>query len=383
MPLLPAGSRVVPDRRVATGTGRDRVMEPLPAALAPLANLLALLLALAFRRNRAVMLLLVSTFGAAVLAGYPAGIAARTDAVPMFAPWLLLAIAAMPERGLLARRNLLVLFALCVAVWLTLGAPAHVWASLQRALPFGALPWSAGAIASGMTGAAAALCAARWAMRDAPIEAGLALMLAAVAIALWPSARGPIAGFALAGAGIVAVLAVLYASYRMAFIDTLSGLPNRRALDEALARLSGDYAVAMIDIDHFKRFNDTHGHAAGDLVLKSVASQLRTIRGGRAFRFGGEEFCVLFGAAHAQAAEACEAARRRVEQARVRIRSAPNPRRRTQAVRRNEASDVRVTISIGLAERDAAARSAGDVLKVADQALYRAKAGGRNGIVVA
>ena len=359
------------------------MIEPLPAVLAPLANLLALLLALAFRRNRAVMLLLVSTLGAAALAGYPAAIAARVDAVPMFAPWLLLAVAAMPERGLFARRNLLLLFALGIAVWLTLGAPAHVWASLQRALPFGALPWSGGAIASGITVVAACLCALRWAMRDAPIEAGLALMLGAVAIALGAGARAPVAGFALATAGVVAVLAVLYASYRMAFIDTLSGLPNRRALDEALARLSGDYAVAMIDIDHFKRFNDTHGHAAGDLVLRAVAAQLRAIRGGRAFRFGGEEFCVLFGAAHAEAADACEAARERVEQARVRIRSAPNPRRRTQAVRRNDASDVRVTISIGLAGRDAAVRSPGDVLKVADQALYRAKAGGRNAIVVA
>ena len=67
----------------------------------------------------------------------------------------------------------------------------------------------------------------------------------------------------------------------------------------------------------------------------------------------------------------------------MRIRSVPNPRRRTQAVRRNEASDVRVTISIGLAERDAVARTPGEVLKIADQALYRAKASGRNGIVVA
>jgi len=358
------------------------VIEPLPASLAPLANLLALLLALAFRRNRAVMLLLVSTLSAAALAGFPAGIVARTDAVPMFAPWLLLAVAATPERSLFARRNLLLLFALGIAVWLTLAAPAHVWASLQRALPFGALPWSAGAIASLITAIAAALCALRWALRDAPIEAGLALTLVAIAVALWPTSRGPVAAFALAAAGIVAVLAVLYASYRMAFIDTLSGLPNRRALDEALARLSGDYAVAMIDIDHFKRFNDTHGHAAGDLVLRSVATQLRAIRGGRAFRFGGEEFCVLFGGASGRhAADVLEDARKRVEQTRVRIRSAPNPRRRTQAVKRNEANDVRVTVSIGLAERDAAARTPEEVLKIADQALYRAKAGGRNSLV--
>ena len=61
----------------------------------------------------------------------------------------------------------------------------------------------------------------------------------------------------------------------------------------------------------------------------------------------------------------------------------PNPRRRTQAVKKNEASDARVTISIGLAERDAAARSPDEVLKAADRALYRAKAGGRNELVTA
>jgi diguanylate cyclase (GGDEF)-like protein len=355
------------------------VIESLPPPVAPLANLAALFLALAFRRNRAVLLLLVSTSIAAALAGYPEGVAARSDAVTMFAPWLLLSIAASPERGLLARRNLALLSVLAIAIWLTLGAPAHVWSTLHHALPLGALPWSAGAIAGVMTVLAAVLCGLRWLLRGAPMEAGLAFVLACVAVAISPLAHGA-ASVELTVAGVAAVLAVLYASFRMAFIDTLSGLPNRRALDEALARLSGDYAVAMVDIDHFKRFNDTHGHAAGDIVLKAVAAQIGAIRGGRAFRFGGEEFCVLFGA-NARASEACEAARQRVEQGRVRIRSAPNPRRRTQAVRRNEASDVRVTVSIGLAARNAVERTPEEVLKSADKALYRAKANGRNCVV--
>lgn len=359
------------------------MIDSLPTPVAPLANLAAVLLALAFRRNRAVLLLLISTTSAVALADYPAGITARADAVSMFAPWLLLAGAALPERGLLARRNLILLGALLTAIWLTVDAPPHVWSALERALPFGALPWSAGTIAAVLTLLAAGLCALRWVLRGAPMEAGLAVVLLLVALALSPISHGTNAASALTAAGIVAVLSALYASFRMAFIDTLSGLPNRRALDEALARLSGDYAIAMIDIDHFKRFNDTHGHAAGDIVLKAVAAQLRTTQGGRAFRFGGEEFCIVFGGAHAQAADACEAARRRVEQNRVRIRSAPNPRRRAQAVRRNEASDVRVTISIGLAERDASARTPEEVLKSADRALYRAKSSGRNRLVPA
>jgi diguanylate cyclase (GGDEF)-like protein len=301
----------------------------------------------------------------------------------MFAPWLLLAAAAMPERGLLARRNLLLLFVIVVAVWLTIDAPVHVWSALRGALPFGALPWTAGTVASILILMAAGLCLLRWALRGGPMEAGLSIVLVCAAVAALPIAHSDYSITAMALAGVCALLAVLYASYRMAFVDALSGLPNRRALDEALARLSGNFSVAMIDIDHFKRFNDTHGHAAGDLVLKAIGPQLRKIRGGRAYRYGGEEFCVLFSGAQCRSAAAVlEAARNRVEQGRVRIRSAPAPRRRTQAVKRSEASDVRVTISAGLAERDAVARTPTEVLKAADQALYRAKAKGRNCVVV-
>ena len=354
-----------------------------PAWIAPLANGVALLLALGFRRNRAVLILLVLSLSASAWAGYPAGGRGHEDAVLMFAPWLLLAAAAMPERGLLARRNLLLLFVIVVAVWLSIDAPAHVWTALRGALPFGALPWTAGTVASVLTLMAAGLCLLRWVLRGGPMEAGLCIVLVCAAAAALPIAHSDYSITAMALAGVCALLAVLYASYRMAFVDALSGLPNRRALDEALARLSGSFAVAMIDIDHFKRFNDTHGHAAGDLVLKAIGPQLRKIRGGHAYRYGGEEFCVLFSGAQCRgAAAALEAARSRVEQGRVRIRSAPAPRRRTQAVKRSEASDVRVTISAGLAERDATSRSPAEVLKAADQALYRAKASGRNCVVV-
>src|SRR5262249_12711732 len=142
------------------------------------------------------------------------------------------------------------------------------------------------------------------------------------------------------------------------------------------------YAIAMVDIDHFKQFNDSHGHDAGDRVLKAVGQSLRRTRGGRAFRFGGEEFCILFnGARSRSAAEACEQARERIENERVRIRSAPATRKRVQAVKRSAQSDVRVTVSVGLAERDAQTRAPHEVLKAADQALYKAKAKGRNRVV--
>jgi diguanylate cyclase (GGDEF)-like protein len=355
-----------------------------PLLAAPLLNGIALLLALGFRRNRAVIVLAILMFSSLALAGVVAPEQGErgTDAARMFAPWLLLAAAAMPERRLLARRNLVLLLLLAIAVWLTLAAPAHVWPGLRSALPFGMLPWSTGAVAASITFLAAALCLLRWVLHGAPMEAGLCIVLALVGLALLPVLRLDAVRYAFALAGAGALSTILYASYRMAFVDALAGLPNRRALDEALARLSGDYALAMVDVDHFKQFNDTHGHDAGDRVLQSVAQQLRSTRGAGAFRYGGEEFCLLFtGARMHSAKQACEDVRERIEQMRVRVRSAPSKPRRGQAVKRNDPSEVKVTISIGLAERNAELRAATDVLKAADTALYKAKAKGRNRVV--
>jgi len=343
---------------------------------APLLNGLALLLALGFRRNRAVLALSVLTFVSVGLVGFGAAELERgADAARMFAPWLLLATAALPERSLLARRNLVLLLLLATAAWLTLAAPAHVWSGLRGALPFGALPWRAGSIAAVLAFFAAALCVLRWVLIGAPMEAGLGIVLALVACALLPMLQTDAVRMALGLAGLCSCAAVLYASYRMAFVDALSGLPNRRALDETLSRLSGDFAVAMVDVDHFKQFNDTHGHDAGDRVLQSVAAQLRRTRNGRAFRYGGEEFCILFtGARVRDAAQSCEDARARIEATRVRVRSA---KRKANA----HPTEVKVTASIGLATRDNYTRYPSDVLKAADQALYKAKAKGRNRVI--
>src|SRR2546425_6328967 len=75
----------------------------------------------------------------------------------------------------------------------------------------------------------------------------------------------------------------------MAYQDSLTGLPARRALNEALLRLGGHYTVAMLDVDHFKRINDHHGHDVGDQVLKMIAAKLAQVTGGgKAYRYGGE-----------------------------------------------------------------------------------------------
>ncbi len=354
-----------------------------PALVAPVLNGIALLLALGFRRNRAFMVLAILCCASLGLAGVGRALLLERggEAFRMFAPGLLLAAAVMPERRLFAKRNLLLLSLLTLAVWLTLSAPAHIWPGLRDAFPIGWLPWRSGSVAAGIVLTAAAVCVARWIVLRAPMEAALAIMLMLVAIAMLPVMRVGGASELLAIAAAIAVMAILFASYRMAFVDGLAGLPNRRALDEELARLSGDFALAMVDVDHFKKFNDQHGHAAGDRTLKSVADQLKATRGASSFRYGGEEFCLLFtGARVGQAQESCENLRVRIASMRVPIRSNPG-RKNSQAAKRKDASEVKVTVSIGLAERSEDRRSAIDVLKAADKALYSAKAKGRNRVV--
>src|SRR3989454_11204590 len=96
--------------------------------------------------------------------------------------------------------------------------------------------------------------------------------------------------FYLATGALILIVAVAEASYHMAYQDSLTGLPARRALNEALLRLGGQYTVAMLDVDHFKRINDHHGHDAGDQVLNMIAANVAEVGGGgKAYRYGGEE----------------------------------------------------------------------------------------------
>ena len=218
-----------------------------PGLAAPVLNGLALLLALGFRRNRAVMLLLIMSCAALALAGLASGAGGDRgiEAMRMFAPWLLLAIAAMPERRLLARRNLAVIGLLAIATWLTLAAPAHVWPGLRDAFPLGWVPLERGLVAAGIVLLAAAVCLSRWLFQRTAMEFAMGLVLIVVGIAQLPVMRADGASSLFCVAGLIALVAILHASYRMAFVDGLAGLPNRRALDESLARISGDYAVAI------------------------------------------------------------------------------------------------------------------------------------------
>lgn len=185
-----------------------------------------------------------------------------------------------------------------------------------------------------------------------------------------------------ATAGLVLVASVIETSYRMAFGDELTGLPSRRALNEALLRLGNRYTVAMIDIDFFKKFNDKFGHDAGDQALKMVASKLREVGGGgKAFRYGGEEFTVIFSRRSvAQALPHLEKVRKTVEKAGFTVRGVGRPRKKAKTSEKPRGSRHRViiTVSVGAAERDDRNVTPEQVIEAADTALYRAKHGGRN-----
>jgi GGDEF domain-containing protein len=181
----------------------------------------------------------------------------------------------------------------------------------------------------------------------------------------------------------------------MAYRDELTGLPGRRALMQALDGAKGTYTIAMVDVDHFKRFNDRHGHDVGDQVLKLVASRLARAPGGaKAYRYGGEEFTlVLPGRVREDAAPHLEAVRESIAAARFSIRSWKRPAKKpgpdgkkkaagkkggTKAGSAKQARHLSVTVSIGMADTTVARGGPEDVLKKADQALYRAKKKGRN-----
>ncbi|WP_394560191.1 diguanylate cyclase domain-containing protein [Aquipseudomonas alcaligenes] len=154
---------------------------------------------------------------------------------------------------------------------------------------------------------------------------------------------------------------------RLSYTDALTRLPNRRQVDEQLPLLGSDeLAVLMLDIDHFKRINDSYGHPFGDRCIAAVGEVLRQqVRrsGDLAARYGGEEFIVLLrGCARGAAERIAESIRAAVEALRLEHQGAP----------------VALTVSVGLAHGAAGGYAVDPLVAEADAALYAAKQAGRN-----
>ena len=164
------------------------------------------------------------------------------------------------------------------------------------------------------------------------------------------------------------------ALHQLAIRDPLTNLYNRRFMEETLERewqraqrRKSQLGIVMVDLDHFKRFNDTYGHDVGDALLRATAQFLVSQVRASDFvcRYGGEEFTLIFPEADLQAVA------NRMEKIRAGIVTLP------------EFSGRNVTLSAGVAMYPAHDDHPAGLLKIADQALYRAKSSGRNRVVVA
>jgi diguanylate cyclase (GGDEF)-like protein len=270
-----------------------------------------------------------------------------------------------------------------------------------------------------------------------PTEPGFVWSAAAVFLWLQFAPVGRASDAYVATAALILAASLIEASYVLAYHDELTGIRGRRAFNESLHSLDQQYAIAIVDIDHFKKFNDTYGHDVGDQVLCMVAARLSEVRGdGRAFRCGGEEFAIVFHAISAEEAfdhleslrqiiekstfllrgteRRAERLAERVAESKSNLRKPPgddplNPvqsvlwnnlrtsksdrrkpakRRSAEAIRgpspSNLSSDrLSVTVSIGVAESGTRYRRPEQVIRAADQALYRAKHKGRNRVELA
>ena len=253
--------------------------------------------------------------------------------------------------------------------------------------------------------AAAIILLIRFLLFHKPVESGLLWALAASLLALHFGGAGRVASAYFATAAFILAVSMVETSYLLAYHDELTTLPSRRAFHDALLRLETPYSIAMFDIDHFKRCNDTYGHDTGDQVLRLVASRLaRVTGGGQAYRCGGEEFAIIFpGKTIKDVLDHLEQLRASIEASSFRMRGGDRRQVERGADRRNarsagrgraghairqlarvtEPNELSVTASIGVASSDRENSSPEEVLQAADKALYRAKAGGRNRVEVA
>jgi diguanylate cyclase (GGDEF)-like protein len=344
---------------------------------------LGIALAVGYGRGRAVFALLVLATAYASrqwwlqegLDGFHAR--AVYAALTIYVPIDLALLSVLPERGVLNRHGALRIGVLLAQVAFT------AWVFIAGRVDFVDLahqkflvpaPFSAGRLPQ------AAMLAVALSFLVATLAAFVSRSHLNASI---PNAYVTFASF-IAAAELMVVIAVLQDTFRMAFRDELTGIPSRRALNEQLAALGSRYTIAMVDVDHFKSFNDTYGHDLGDQALRFVAAHIARVGGGgKAFRYGGEEFTVLFPGKYAEdAIPFLEGVREDIESYRMALRGSDRPAR-TRGSKRQRGGwrgkkVVSVTVSIGVAERNGRRGTPQAVIEAADRALYRAKEKGRN-----
>jgi diguanylate cyclase (GGDEF)-like protein len=377
-----------------------------------------MLLAWRFHSSRIFLALVVLTlaqeaialFGGGHIASGTAGwTAARAAAVLVPLDFVLIAlmrergftVAAIAPVGLFLFAQSVIVGVLCAAEGLP-SPPVRVHhLATSTAAPI-SMPGYALVIFSG----AGLLLLGRFLLIRKPVDSALLWSLSAFFLALRFSGSPRVWTIYSATAACILAASIIENSYLLAYHDELTALPSRRAFNDALLRLQHPYSIAVVDIDHFKRFNDTHGHDTGDQVLQLVAANLaRVTGGGQAFRCGGEEFNVVFpGKTTSEVMDHVERLRAAIESSKFRVRGSdrrevprgPDRRNERTRGRARKGDSIRklaqeqslpaplsVTVSIGVATSSKEKLHPEEVLQAADKALYRAKANGRNRVETA
>jgi GGDEF domain-containing protein len=374
-----------------------------------------LLLAWRFHSSRVFFALLVLLLAQEATTVFSAGHLPLTgsgrtalEAVALLVPLNFVLLSLLRERGfafphtgplfLLLFAQATAVFAICRALPLPAVLPTHGSHHAAAAQPLPAyILW--------IFAAAGVTLLVRFLLLRKPVESALLWSLLAFFLAVYFGGQGRIALAYNATAALILAVSIIETSYLLAYHDELTTLPSRRALNDALLSLQSPYSIAMVDIDHFKQFNDQHGHDTGDQVLRLVAAKLaRVTGGGQAYRCGGEEFTILFaGKTTDEVVEHLEQLRRTIEAARFRPRGVDRrqtprgPDRRTvrqrgraragHAVRRLAQVEgpgaLSVTVSIGVAAATQEEADPNRIMDAADKALYRAKGNGRNRVETA
>lgn len=314
------------------------------------------------------------------------------DAVALLLPLNLLALSFMHDRGIVSskgRRRIAVLGAQLALVALVILVPSvQVRATTvmnPAIVPAAYSEWShMSQPALLVFGLSAGIMLVYLLHRRRPVEHGLFWALVTTFMALNAGAGSHNSSAYFATCGLILGISVLETSYSMAYRDELTQLPSRRALNEALMKIGDAYTVAMVDVDHFKQFNDNYGHEVGDQVLQMIASRLADVNGGgKAFRYGGEEFAVIFpNKSIDEAYPNLETLRKSIQKSSFTLRGSDRRRADGKKKRKHGQKRLSVTVSIGAASVQGQTVQTDAVVGAADKALYRAKENGRNCIVL-
>lgn len=386
--VLPDGLLVLAALGFLRPGGLPDVLLPLEQAFAYMVLAAGILLGLYVRHSRILFAMLLLALADRALLHLAAGTAASADvgrimfnAVALLLPLNFLALSLITERRLLISREfvrlILVLLQVFFVSWVGLPENVDIAAALESSfIDPRYTAWTPIAQPPLLTfGAAFILLAVRFMAYRNPVDRGFFWALVSAFLALHGTRAGWSPTNYLATAGLVLIVDAYAEIYRFTYYDQLTGIRGRVSLDQALFNLGSRYAIALIDIDHMKHVNATHGYQTGDQALRMVATKIARLPGdGQAFRYDGNRFAVIFH--NKLAADVVP----HLEELRQAVAASPL----TLTVRRrlfrktDRPAQIPVTVSIGIAERDERRTTTEQVMKAADVALSRGKSSGGN-----